>query len=49
MSETHTATYHQFEDFDQQTEASRLGMWAFLVTEIMFFGGLFTGYTVYRS
>jgi cytochrome c oxidase subunit 3 len=52
LSETHSAAaphHHQFEDFEQQTEASRLGMWAFLVTEIMFFGGLFTGYTVYRS
>ncbi len=48
MSETHEAVAHQFDDFDQQTEASRLGMWAFLVTEIMFFGGLFTGYTMYR-
>jgi cytochrome c oxidase subunit 3 len=52
LSETRAAAahhHHQFEDFEQQTEASRLGMWAFLVTEIMFFGGLFTGYTVYRS
>jgi cytochrome c oxidase subunit 3 len=40
---------HQFDDAQQQTDASRLGMWAFLATEVMFFGGLFTGYTVYRS
>jgi cytochrome c oxidase subunit III len=40
---------HQFDDAAQQREASTLGMWAFLVTEIMFFGGLFTGYTFYRS
>ncbi|HSR66420.1 MAG TPA: cytochrome c oxidase subunit 3 family protein [Acidobacteriota bacterium] len=32
----------------QQKEAATLGMWAFLVTEIMFFGGLFVGYGVYR-
>ena len=32
----------------QQTEASTLGMWMFLVTEIMFFGGLFMAYLVYR-
>ena len=38
-----------FDDMDQQTEASTLGMWVFLVTEIMFFGGLFTAYLVYRS
>jgi len=39
---------HHFEDLEQQHEASRLGMWAFLATEVMFFGGLFTGYAVYR-
>ena len=33
----------------QQAEASTLGMWVFLVTEIMFFGGLFLAYLVYRS
>jgi cytochrome c oxidase subunit 3 len=46
-----TAPYvaHQFDDAEQQREASALGMWLFLVTEIMFFGGLFTTYMVYRS
>ena len=39
---------HQFEDAGQQRDAVTLGMWAFLVTEILFFGGLFTAYTVYR-
>jgi cytochrome c oxidase subunit 3 len=39
---------HQFETMEQQQEASTLGMWAFLVTEVMFFGGLFGAYTVYR-
>jgi cytochrome c oxidase subunit III len=39
---------HQFDDASQQREASSLGMWVFLVTEVMFFGGLFTGYAVYR-
>jgi len=33
---------------EQQAEASTLGMWTFLVTEIMFFGGLFMAYLVYR-
>ena len=33
---------------EQQQEASTLGMWIFLVTEVMFFGGLFMAYTVYR-
>lgn len=45
----HRALAHQFDDLTQQYEASRLGMWAFLLTEIMFFGGLFVGYTVYRT
>ncbi len=39
---------HHFDTMDQQREASSLGMWVFLVTEILFFGGLFTAYTVYR-
>jgi cytochrome c oxidase subunit III len=39
---------HQFESVEQQAETSRLGMWAFLVTEVLFFGGLFAAYTVYR-
>lgn len=38
----------QFDDPEQQREASSLGMWIFLVTEVMFFGGLFLGYLVYR-
>jgi cytochrome c oxidase subunit III len=38
----------QFDDPEQQREASSLGMWVFLVTEVMFFGGLFLGYLVYR-
>jgi cytochrome c oxidase subunit III len=39
---------HQFESVEQQREASSFGMWVFLVTEILFFGGLFLTYTVYR-
>src|SRR4026209_3017198 len=39
---------HHFDDPDQQSESATLGMWAFLATEVMFFGGLFTGYAVYR-
>ena len=39
---------HQFEDLQQQYEAANMGMWAFIAQEIMFFGGLFAGYTVYR-
>jgi cytochrome c oxidase subunit 3 len=39
---------HQFENAAQQREAATLGMWAFLATEVLFFGALFLGYTVYR-
>jgi cytochrome c oxidase subunit 3 len=40
---------HHFDDTEQQFESSTLGMWVFLLTEIMFFGGMFGGYTVYRN
>jgi cytochrome c oxidase subunit 3 len=40
---------HQFEDLEQQHEAASLGMWIFLATEVMFFGGIFAGYTIYRN
>lgn len=49
MSEIRSALAHHFDDLNQQYEAASLGMWLFLVTEVMFFGGLFTGYTVYRA
>ncbi len=39
---------HQFNDAAQQREAATLGMWVFLATEVLFFGGMFLGYTVYR-
>lgn len=48
-SEASSALAHQFDDLEQQSEAATLGMWAFLVTEVLFFGGLFLGYVVYRS
>ncbi len=40
--------YFQYEDIDQQQETYVVGMWAFLVTEVMFFGALFLTYTIYR-
>ena len=47
---THTpGLAHHWDDLEQQQEASFFGMWVFLVTEIMFFGGLFTAYIVYRT
>src|SRR6476661_4613523 len=45
----HPSLQHHFENMEQQREASTLGMWVFLVTEIMFFGGMFLAYTLYRS
>jgi len=40
---------HHFVSMEQQKEAGTIGMWLFLLTEIMFFGGLFLAYTVYRA
>ena len=39
----------QFDDADQQRLAATLGMWTFLATEILFFGGMIAGYVVYRT
>ena len=46
---SHPALQHHFENMEQQREAGTLGMWVFLVTEIMFFGGMFLAYTLFRS
>jgi cytochrome c oxidase subunit 3 len=43
------ALREQFDTAAQQKDASTLGMWIFLITEIMFFGGMFLAYTVYRA
>ncbi len=40
---------HHFEDEDHQFDAGKLGIWAFLVTEVLFFSGLFCAYAIYRS
>ncbi len=39
---------HHFDTLEQQKQAATLGMWVFIAQEIMFFGGLFMGYTFYR-
>jgi cytochrome c oxidase subunit 3 len=44
----HAGLAHQFEDLAQQHDADTFGIWLFLVTEIMFFGGVFLGYAVLR-
>jgi cytochrome c oxidase subunit 3 len=51
-SEAHSETLAlrvQFDSAEQQKDASTLGMWIFLITEVMFFGGMFLAYTIYRS
>ncbi len=40
---------HHFESAQQQFDAGKLGMWLFLVTEVLFFSGLFVAYAVYRA
>jgi cytochrome c oxidase subunit III len=39
----------QFDTEAQQKDCSTLGMWVFLITEVMFFGGMFAAYTIYRG
>jgi cytochrome c oxidase subunit 3 len=39
---------HHFSNLETQAHAARLGMWLFLATEVLLFGGLFVAYTVYR-
>ena len=48
MSANHSILAHHFENLEQQRETEVFGMWLFLATEILIFGGLFTGYTIYR-
>jgi len=45
----HPALAHHFENLEQQKEASTFGMWVFLCTEVLFFGGVFATYSIYRS
>ena len=50
MSEAHAEPLaHHFETLEQQRETGSVGMWAFLAQEIMFFGGLFAAYLVFRD
>lgn len=48
MSDHSSILSHQFDDLEQQKECATLGMWAFLATEVMFFGGALLAYAVYR-
>jgi cytochrome c oxidase subunit 3 len=49
VAEIEHSITHQFDDARQQHDAATLGMWVFLTTEILFFGGLFASYAAYRS
>ncbi len=40
---------HHFQSVEQQADTSNFAMWLFLLTEMMFFGGLFTAYLIYRN
>ncbi len=40
---------HHFATSEQQMDADTLGMWTFLITEVLFFGGMFAAYAVYRN
>jgi cytochrome c oxidase subunit III len=40
---------HHFDSANQQFDAGKLGIWAFLVTEVLFFSGLFCAYSIWRS
>ena len=51
QGETHghnPALLHHFATEEQQRDSASLGMWIFLATEVMFFGGLFCAYLIYR-
>ena len=47
VEETHLR--HHFATSAQQMDASTLGMWTFLITEVLFFGGMFAAYAMYRN
>src|SRR3978361_890857 len=40
---------HHFDSYQQQFDAGKLGIWLFLLTEVLFFSGLFCAYTIYRG
>jgi cytochrome c oxidase subunit 3 len=46
---SHPALQHHFDSLEQQKESVTLAMWVFLVTEVMFFGGVFVAYVIYRG
>ncbi len=54
MAEEHSHEHpkflqHHFHEPEQQSESAKMGMWIFLLTEILLFGGLFAAYAIYRA
>ncbi len=54
MADAHSGAHsrflaHHFDTESQQSESTKLGMWLFLATEVLFFGGLFCAYCIYRA
>jgi cytochrome c oxidase subunit III len=45
---TEPALLSHFDDLQQQDDSTKLGMWTFLATEVMFFGGMFVAYILFR-
>jgi cytochrome c oxidase subunit 3 len=45
----HKSLAHHFKDMQQQFDAAKLGVWLFLCTEILKFGGLFVGYIIFHG
>lgn len=48
MSSATAGLFHHFDSYEQQRQSASLGMWLFIAQEIMFFGGLFAAYLIYR-
>ncbi|HEY2827470.1 MAG TPA: cytochrome c oxidase subunit 3 family protein [Pirellulales bacterium] len=48
-NKTASPWWHHFDSLEHQQETTTFGMWVFLATEVLIFGAIFTGYTVYRS
>ncbi len=49
MTDLTKPVIHHFKNYEHQHESTKLGMWVFLATELLFFGGLFLGYLIYRT
>lgn len=49
MSDSSSTLQHHFTNMEQQKDSAKLGMWVFLVTEVLLFGGLFVAYSIYRA